>query len=1675
MNDIELAKMLFGDSNTTVSSESSLVPGRTRTYTAVALADSENGYVLVQVNGDMVTGNGQSSMRLPTQAIVKVGDVVNITVVNGSPVVTGAAGWGDMVGNTIVAQNAQIQNLQASKASIDALDAQVARIDDLTADFADIETLVASKADISVLEADYAHITNGVIDNATIDAADVNDLSANYAHISNGVIDNATIDAADVNDLSANYAHISNGVIDNATIGVASVNDLSANYAHISNGAIDNANISYANVNGLSANYAQLNMANVNNSWIENGTIRDGAISNAMIASVSANKLTAGTIDASSITVTNLNADNITTGTINGQRIGTGSLSLDKLSEDVYTESEIDGIVSGLQDQIDGAIETWTGDAVPTLNNSPASSWTTNATRDTHVGDVYFVVNSQSQQNGYNYRFTKSGNTYSWQLIKDNDVTQALQRLTNAEGKISTIESFDSDISSWRTDTDAELSSVKSRTASLETRVTSAEGDISTKVDTTTFNTLSQTVDGNTSSITTLSTITTNNGLTSSTNITNAVNTVSSTATSNSTKISQLTTTLGTNADGTTKAGDIVHRTTDIEADLSGFKSTVSSTYATTTALGGVEATANNANGKLVAYSGTCSTAASTAAKVVACQNFALSAGTAITIRFSTANTSTGALTLNVNSTGAKTIYVNGSTTNSSNQLLWAANANITFTYDGTYWRVDSEPRTWYGSCSIAAGTAAKTASINEAVICKGTQVVLNMTYENTSTSATLNVTSVGAKNIYYGTTTTRPTTSNGYGWTANSTATFVFDGAYWRIGDTSAMAKITATNSVVSQHTTKIDQNAEAIALKADSSTTYTKTDVDGLISTEVTNRNAAITAASDNISLSISETYNKVSSRGEQLVTNGNGLMGDNTNYPSLTFDGSVANGSPGSFTHTPQYYGCFPEEKFPIDPSAEYIVSCDAISEDGTAKAYGCVLTYDVDGLSIDATHVGYVAGSLTTLARELKSGDTTVYLTDVSGFMAQTYYSHQRSLRFWDYTNSYGYMYPPETYTRNITGGDTWEADSSINRSTNTITLKTAYYGPTHAAGTYVSEGLSGSTYLYFFGPSTIPSTWTSYSRLLSGSVANGNPNTFAFRPGTAFCGIGFLWNYGMTSSEPQGRMWVTNISMMKSSPSAGEFATAAAQISVNADNIESKVSKNGVISSINQSPETVTINANRVNIAGAAIFTSGRLSESSLNSTYATPDDIPTNISDLENDSGFQTSSQVESAITSKGYQTASQVESAITGKGYATTAQANAEEQLIYKSATAGTSSMAKYTTWVTASGDTQNAWTTKRPTYSASYPVLFVATQRKSVSGVVSCTTPVKDDTTTVIDGGHITTGTIDASVATITNINANNITAGTLSVDRINANSITLNKISTDAQDAILNENVVVGGKNLLWLSSLIVVGGGPDDKDVNSGWVSDTTPTGDSRSWSYANSNWIVDLDAGDYVLSWDVLDNNSTDNTSQGIRLFKQDGTTIWSSGSSDYPFNAPGHKTHSFKMESAATVGIMFKLYDAVARFKLEAGTNGTDWTPAPEDVVSNISSVNTKLTETISGLEEAVTNSVSELVDDVSNANDRLDTLDVVVDGKLDAGYLKTWLDATPDELTLGRESATGTTVKAVLDAEKLSFKVGSEKVATYGGTAGMSVPKATVDTALTIGGFIWTTSDGHLTLKYVG
>lgn len=77
--------------------------------------------------------------------------------------------------------------------------------------------------------------------------------------------------------------------------------------------------------------------------------------------------------------------------------------------------------IADLQNQVDGAIETWFYDGVPTLENAPAISWKTDKDKEIHLGDLYY-----DNKTGKAYRFAKDSNTYKWTIITDTDIAKAL-------------------------------------------------------------------------------------------------------------------------------------------------------------------------------------------------------------------------------------------------------------------------------------------------------------------------------------------------------------------------------------------------------------------------------------------------------------------------------------------------------------------------------------------------------------------------------------------------------------------------------------------------------------------------------------------------------------------------------------------------------------------------------------------------------------------------------------------------------------------------------------------------------------------------------------------------------------------------------------------------------------------------------------------------------------------------------------------------------------------------------------------------------------------------------------------------------------------------------------------------------------------------------------------------
>ena len=479
-------------------------------------------------------------------------------------------------------------------------------------------------------------------------------------------VNKALINKLDVDTAKITYATITNLNATNASVDNLKTNKLDATYADIINANVEslkaaNAEITQLKANSLTADiadlkYAQIDFANVKGQVVGTSLIKDGAVTNEKVQSLSANKLTAGIIDASKITVTNINADNLTVGTINGKRIGTGSLSLDKLSEEVPTKEYLDKVQEELQGQIDGNIETFTKTEIPTLNNEPAVNWTDNATRKKHIGDICYVVNPASSADGYSYRFANTGTeqapVYEWVLIKDSDVTKALQDIININGEITGIKKFDVEISSWKTDTDSELSSLKTRTTNLET-------DMGNKVSTTVFNKVKQTVDENSSTITKMSeTLSKKADSGTVTTLSNTVNSIKQTTDSNTSSISSLTTTV-TKVESTANNAS----KTASEAKTAASKAETAASNSATSAAN-AKKSADTANTNASAAVSTANTAKSTAdsakSTATAANNTANTAKSTADSALSKVNT----LTTTVTNQGSSITQLQGSITN---------------------------------------------------------------------------------------------------------------------------------------------------------------------------------------------------------------------------------------------------------------------------------------------------------------------------------------------------------------------------------------------------------------------------------------------------------------------------------------------------------------------------------------------------------------------------------------------------------------------------------------------------------------------------------------------------------------------------------------------------------------------------------------------------------------------------------------------------------------------------------------------------------------------------------------------------------------------------------------------------------------------------------------------------
>ena len=188
---------------------------------------------------------------------------------------------------------------------------------------------------------------------------------------------------------------------------------------------------------------------------------------------------------------------------------------------------------------------------------------------------------------------------------------------------------------------------------------------------------------------------------------------------------------------------------------------------------------------------GTCDTASATAEKIVSIptdSTWILKKNAIIFVRFSNSNSATSC-TLNVNGTGAKSIWYNNAVyTGNSIMVCGYANRTHMYIYDGTYWvwvSSGSDSNTTYsnaslgqgyGTCTTAEATVAKVVALSSYALVVNGIVSVKFTYA-VPANATLNINSRGAKAIYR-----RGSAITAGIIKAGDTATFIYNGSQYHL-----------------------------------------------------------------------------------------------------------------------------------------------------------------------------------------------------------------------------------------------------------------------------------------------------------------------------------------------------------------------------------------------------------------------------------------------------------------------------------------------------------------------------------------------------------------------------------------------------------------------------------------------------------------------------------------------------------------------------------------------------------------------------------------------------------------------------------------------------------------------------------------------------------------------------
>jgi hypothetical protein len=469
----DLASSLFGTRRAEVAG------GLTSTVYGTATSDSSGGSVSVRMGADTLRADGQAgtSVLVPTTTDVRAGETVIVTVVDGHPVVTGVVGSGDRTRADVeAAQGTADAATESAKSALDAVaevradaDAHGEQIDavkqDIAAYKASAQATYATKSEVDektgaitkTLAADYTRTADLAATEAVKDAkkagTDAQGQLADYMESNDAAVADAKAAGTGASAALDSYKGVVSETYAEKTELTEAVNQLSStmtsNYS---------AFTTYRTSNDTAVSKAQTDATNAQSTIDSYKTSNDQAVADAKAA---------GTTAQSQLNSYKSSNDQAVAA---ARKAGT-----DAQSQLGSYKAATDQRLTELQNVADNAIESWYLKGAPTASNPPASSWTTDALRRQHAGDLYMDTDT-----GYSYRWSGS----AWVQVKDSDVTKALKEIESVKTTYATkseLTATDTELSGKVSDA---LTTAKSYTdSSVEQEVTARNAAIKAQAD----------------------------------------------------------------------------------------------------------------------------------------------------------------------------------------------------------------------------------------------------------------------------------------------------------------------------------------------------------------------------------------------------------------------------------------------------------------------------------------------------------------------------------------------------------------------------------------------------------------------------------------------------------------------------------------------------------------------------------------------------------------------------------------------------------------------------------------------------------------------------------------------------------------------------------------------------------------------------------------------------------------------------------------------------------------------------------------------------------------------------------------------------------------------------------------------------------------------------------------